>query len=89
MHVSFTIAKQSAMLDAHFPGHPIVPGAALLEAVLCALEVTMPATVSVKFLHPVRPGDYVSVQSAALANGPGQKFEARVGSILVCSGQVK
>ena len=46
--------------EGHFPGNPIIPGAALLREVL---HVVSPGSTiccairSVKFLHPVRPGD--------------------------------
>jgi len=46
----------------HFPGNPIIPGALLLDAVRHAIlgpkgDAECCEVRSVKFLHPVRPGD--------------------------------
>jgi len=52
--------------EGHFPGNPIIPGAALLREVL---HVVSPGSTiccairSVKFLHPVRPGDRLVIVS--------------------------
>jgi 3-hydroxymyristoyl/3-hydroxydecanoyl-(acyl carrier protein) dehydratase len=51
----------------HFPGNPIIPGAALLSDVVMAIcnasgvSVESFAISSAKFLHIVRPGDNVAV----------------------------
>lgn len=67
----------------HFPGHPIIPGALLLEEIVRAItgdgviarEVVIPA---VKFLAPVRPGDVVRLRWRS--RGDGQiSFEGRLG----------
>ena len=66
----------------HFPGHPIIPGALLLEEIVRAIagshatarELVIPA---VKFLAPVRPGDIVRLRWRA--RGDGQiSFEGRL-----------
>jgi len=45
----------------HFPGNPIIPGAVLLDEVVCALQAETGFSASViraaKFLAPVLPGD--------------------------------
>lgn len=50
----------------HFPGRPIIPGALLLDAVRHAIfgpagDAGGCKMRSVKFLHPVRPGDAMRI----------------------------
>lgn len=49
----------------HFPGNPIIPGAVLLREVVRALSDdagTMCCEIlSARFLHPVRPGDRLTI----------------------------
>lgn len=48
----------------HFPGEPLVPGAALLVAVDAAVAATgapLAEVVRVRFLEPVRPGEDVDI----------------------------
>ena len=49
----------------HFPGNPIIPGATILreivQAVSSATGLAVVAIPSVKFLHPVRPGDVIAI----------------------------
>src|SRR5690242_12784856 len=67
----------------HFPGHPVIPGALLLDEIVRAIaggeaiacELVIPA---VKFLAPVRPGDAVRLRWRS--RGDGQiSFEGRCG----------
>ncbi len=67
----------------HFPGHPIIPGALLLEEIVRAIagaeaiarELVIPA---VKFLAPVPPGGVVRLRWRS--RGDGQiSFEGRLG----------
>jgi 3-hydroxyacyl-[acyl-carrier-protein] dehydratase len=83
------IPQHSAMLEAHFPGHPIVPGAALLDMVLHACAAPAHCTVTAKFLRPVRPGELLEIHTPAITDTGLQKFEVRVGEHTVCSGQFK
>lgn len=50
----------------HFPGHPIIPGALLLDAALTAIRGATPirscSIRAAKFLHPVRPGDRLRIE---------------------------
>jgi 3-hydroxymyristoyl/3-hydroxydecanoyl-(acyl carrier protein) dehydratase len=89
MNVSITLPQQSAMLDAHFPGHPIFPGAALLDCVLHACNAPATCTVTAKFLQPVRPGATLTVRLSPMGDTGAQKFEVLVQEVLVCTGQVK
>jgi 3-hydroxyacyl-[acyl-carrier-protein] dehydratase len=67
----------------HFPGHPIIPGALLLEEIVRAIagdeattrELVIPA---VKFLAPVRPGEVVRLRWRSRADGQ-ISFEGRLG----------
>jgi 3-hydroxyacyl-[acyl-carrier-protein] dehydratase len=59
----------------HFPHFPVLPGAALLDQVLTALEsrwsidLTQWRITSVKFLGLVRPGDTLHLEHELLKNG--------------------
>ena len=64
----------------HFPGYPIIPGAALLEEIVSAIAAS--GTVAgicevraAKFLRPVRPGDSIDVKWTAPV-GRDVRFEA-------------
>lgn len=52
----------------HFPGNPIMPGALLLDEIVLAIAAAegrnagAPTARSVKFLHPVRPGDRLALR---------------------------
>ena len=46
----------------HFPGDPIVPGAALLHAVAAACERPVVGLERVRFLGIVRPGEDVDLE---------------------------
>ncbi len=51
----------------HFPGNPIIPGALLLDRVIRSIAAAKDIAASpcqiksAKFIHPVRPGDTVTV----------------------------
>jgi 3-hydroxyacyl-[acyl-carrier-protein] dehydratase len=59
----------------HFPGNPIIPGAALLDVALSAVAVPRGgglaacAIRAAKFLHPVRPGETILIRWEALPDG--------------------
>ena len=96
--IALMVPTESVMLSAHFPGHPILPGAALLDMVLNALKLDRVQNTTVKFLQPVRPGDRLELQtSPLLAPATGLKFEVRrlmvdqgpAGGQIVCTGQLR
>jgi acyl-coenzyme A synthetase/AMP-(fatty) acid ligase len=73
--VEIVFAEDAASAAGHFPGNPIIPGAVLLQEVLCALQngtERFAETCEIrtgKFLHPVRPGDRMEIHFAATGNG--------------------
>jgi 3-hydroxymyristoyl/3-hydroxydecanoyl-(acyl carrier protein) dehydratase len=77
----------------HFPGNSIIPGALLLSETLRAIEQTLDLDfsqgqpLSAKFLHPVRPGDTVSIEFAEPKAGT-IAFSCTVGATPVLSGTV-
>jgi len=56
-----SIASDHPAGPGHFPGHPIVPGAVLLSEIAHAVGLGCRGVVSAKFLHPVRPGETLSL----------------------------
>ncbi len=77
----------------HFPGNPVIPGAALLSEVLFAISsrvgVSLPPCriTAAKFLHPTRPGDTISVEF--IAQEGRVEFTGRLGEKLVMKGEVQ
>jgi 3-hydroxyacyl-[acyl-carrier-protein] dehydratase len=73
-------APDYAAAQGHFPGNPIIPGAALLDEVMQAMEAEAGHSFaaceirSAKFLHPVRPGDRVVIRWSPQESGE-LKFE--------------
>ena len=87
------IAFNAPYFSGHFPGDPLVPGAKLIELILEALSeagaitkypVAMPAA---KFLHPVRPGDELTLTWSA--SNEDIRFECHTGDVPVVSGKVR
>jgi acyl-coenzyme A synthetase/AMP-(fatty) acid ligase len=72
----------------HFPGHPVLPGAALLDELAAALfpEGWSGTIEAAKFHHPVRPGDTIIVTQQTDCGST--RFECRLASSgqLVASG---
>lgn len=87
------ITASHPALPGHFPGHPVVPGVVLLDAVIEALPrhaggpVRVSGFPSVKFLAPLLPEqDFDVVLSAGR---PGQVgFEIRRGDAALAKGTV-
>jgi 3-hydroxymyristoyl/3-hydroxydecanoyl-(acyl carrier protein) dehydratase len=68
----------------HFPGHPIIPGALLLDSILAAIAPGGPVTIrGVKFLAPVAHGTELRLRWQA---GTPVRFECTGPSGLVLSG---
>jgi len=77
--------------DGHFPGAPLLPGVVLLDEMLQAVSAAMSVEsgwtiASAKFLHPVRPGETLTLEHAPpLANG-AVRFTIRSAGQAVASG---
>ena len=67
--------------EGHFPGDPLVPGAALLAEVERARGQPFTRLVRVRFLAPMRPGEEVEIRL-----GPEGRFSAWVGETEVLRG---
>jgi 3-hydroxyacyl-[acyl-carrier-protein] dehydratase len=80
--VEIRFAVDDPTAAGHFPGHPIIPGALLLDEIVRAIaggdatarEIVIPA---VKFLAPVRPGDAVHLRWRRRSDGQ-ISFEGRL-----------
>jgi 3-hydroxyacyl-[acyl-carrier-protein] dehydratase len=86
-------AADHAAARGHFPDNPIIPGALLLSETLRAIEAALGKSLllweikSAKFVHPVRPGDRVSIDFS----GSGEnrvKFKCTVGGRPVLTGDL-
>jgi 3-hydroxyacyl-[acyl-carrier-protein] dehydratase len=80
-----SVAPDHPAFAGHFPGHPIVPGALLLdEALLClaraeGLDVAQVDVAVAKFQRPVRPGEGLTLSYRLM--GPGRyALEVLVGA---------
>ncbi|MFH5923430.1 3-hydroxyacyl-ACP dehydratase FabZ family protein [Roseomonas xinghualingensis] len=88
----FTVPADHPCLPGHFPGHPIVPGVMLLDAVMEAARgagLGVAARVpGAKFLRPVGPEEEVSI---ALRRTPGGRlaFTGHVGGALAFQGEIE
>jgi 3-hydroxyacyl-[acyl-carrier-protein] dehydratase len=79
------VSASEDVFDDHFPGHPILPGALILEAAEQALHLLVAASpgpprrvrcqriVRAAFRRPVRPGDQLRLRCRRLP-GPGPSW---------------
>jgi len=73
----------------HFPAHPVLPGALLLDLLVHALADAAAGdwqVLSAKFLQPVGPGERLQASFSAGAHGLG--FELRSAGRVVASGRL-
>jgi hypothetical protein len=89
-----TIADDHPAFAGHFPGHPVLPGVALLSLVLEAIAARpalqarlgpAPSLDNAKFLSPVGPG--ATLRLALREQGRGVAFDLFDGTIAVARGQ--
>ncbi len=73
----------------HFPGDPLIPGAALLDLIVDAIcpHGPPPMIVLAKFHAPVRPGDTIHIVPHSADDG--LRFEARLDGRLAVSGRLR
>ena len=91
----FDIPADHPTFAGHFPGHPVLPGVAVLSLVMQALAArpllaerlgATPRIDNAKFLRPVGPGTQLRV--ALKAHGSGVAFEVYSGDTAVARGQL-
>ena len=87
------ISANHPALPGHFPGHPVVPGVVLLDAVVKALPAHAGAAVrvtgfpTIKFTAPVLPEREFEIR--LIARRPGQSaFEIVAGDTRLATGTV-
>ncbi len=87
------IAVDEPYFAGHFPGNPVVPGAAILERVIeeISRRAGTPQTAqrlqAVKFLAPLRPGDELSIELESI-EANSARFHCRSGARLIATGLV-
>jgi len=81
------VPEHHPAFDGHFPGAPLLPGVVLLDEMLQAVRAEAGWTIaSAKFLHPVRPGETLTLEHGPpLANG-AVRFTIRSADQPVASG---
>ena len=93
--VTLTIPAEHPAFAGHFPGHPVLPGAALLSLVMQAVAErpllaarlgAQPCLDNAKFLAPVGPG--ATLRLILREHGRGVAFELRQGDTTVARGQL-
>jgi 3-hydroxyacyl-[acyl-carrier-protein] dehydratase len=88
------IGHDPALFEGHFPGHPILPGAKLIDLVIERLQLKGALTdapievVAAKFLATIAPGSQL-VLSWTLAADGACRFECKQGSGKVASGVLR
>jgi len=91
--VERTFPADHPAAQGHFPGNPIIPGALLLSEALRAIEASLGKDLcpyqirSAKFVHPVRPGERVSIDFSK-RDEKRISFSCKVGLTPVLAGEV-
>jgi len=94
MQNSIEIPRDHPAFAGHFPKFPVLPGAALLDAVLQvlqrerAVDLTQWRIASVKFIDVVRPGDALCLEHLAAGRSGLIRFTVRVADRTVASGSL-
>ena len=81
------VPPQHPAFEGHFPGAPLLPGVVLLDEMLHAVPAGSGWSIAnAKFLHPVRPGETLTLEhEPPLANG-AVRFTIRSAGQPVASG---
>ena len=82
----WTVPVDHPALAGHFPGRPIVPGAALLDRLLSVVEVPCDIA-SAKFLSPAGPGETLEFTWQGQAGG-ALRFDIGAAGRKVATGQL-
>ena len=93
LHYDIHIAVDDPVFDGHFPDHPIVPGALLLDEVLQAAATAHPGRqwrlASGKFVSPAIPGDALAVTLSPPSASASVNFRVVAGERVVASGSLQ
>jgi 3-hydroxymyristoyl/3-hydroxydecanoyl-(acyl carrier protein) dehydratase len=79
------VPEQHPAFAGHFPGAPLLPGVVLLDEMLHAIGAGDWVVSAAKFLHPVRPGETLTLEHNVLANG-SVRFVIRTAGQLTATG---
>ena len=86
----FTLSADHPAFAGHFPGHPIVPGALILDEVIRRASLrhgTDRWTVrSAKFVHPAFPDQALAIVFVDAAQRGSIDFRVEAGETLIASG---
>jgi 3-hydroxymyristoyl/3-hydroxydecanoyl-(acyl carrier protein) dehydratase len=87
----FMLPAEHPVFAGHFPAHPIVPGALLLDEVVRQAGRHSGSTRwtvrSAKFVHPATPG--MALEMVLAATGAGLDFRIESGPTLIASGSLQ
>src|ERR1700686_3216674 len=92
MQSPLEVPRDHPSFAGHFPKFPVLPGAALLDAALQAIQrergidLTQWQIASVKFIDVVRPGDALRLEHIVASKSGLIRFTVRVADRTVASG---
>ena len=67
--ITLLVPAQHPAFAGHFPGAPLLPGVVLLDEMLHAVGDGSWVVSTAKFLHPVRPGETLTLEHDVLKSG--------------------